>query len=247
MVSRQVELSELKKRLEQEGQRQAPVHVEGVAYGPCLLVSLQWGSGGQQLAQLVGHRLGWWVFDREIVEEIAQRSHLRRKLIESVDERVRSTLSKGLGWLTGGGGSTDEQYLFHLRQVILALGHHGDVVIVGRGAQFLLPSRATVRVHVVAPVESRVRRVEQQEGVPSTEAKRRIEDRDAKRDEFIRQVFSADAHSPLAYDLVLNTDEINLEAAAEIVLAALSQKLGVIPKESSQTVETETREAQATF
>jgi cytidylate kinase len=247
LVSRQVVLSELKKRLEKEGQREAPVRVEDVAYGPCLLVSRQWGSQGQEVAQLVGHRLGWWVYDREIVEEIAQRSHLRRKLIEAVDEQVRSKFSRSLGRLAYGAGSMDDQYLFYLRQVILALGHHGDVVIMGRGAQFLLPPRAAVRVRVVAPLETRVRRLAQREGVSSAEAKRRIEDRDAKREEFIRHVFSADARSPFAYDLVLNTEEISVEAAAGIVLTALSQKLGVNPKDSSQTVETETREAHATL
>lgn len=229
MVSRQVMLSRLKRRLEEEGHRDAPAYVEGVAYGPCLLVSRERGSGGRQVAGLVGQRLGWWVFDREIVEEIAARCHVRQKLIESVDERVRSNWRKGWEGLVNGAGIPAEEYLLYLRQIILSLGHHGDVVIMGRGAQYLLPSRAALRARLVAPLEIRAERVAARERLPLGEARRQIEACDGERDEFIRRTFACDPHSPLNYDLVLNTGETSIEAAAEIVLSALGAKLGVRP------------------
>lgn len=230
MVSRQVMLSELKRRLEAEGLRPAPVRVGGVVYGPCLLVSRECGSGGRQLAEQVGQQLGWWVIDREIVDEIAQRSHVRQRLVESVDERVRSRWTKGFGWLADGIGISPGEYLFQLRQVLLTLGHHGDVIIMGRGAHYILPSKGALRVLVVAPLDARVQRVAWREHLPMAEARRWVEVRDQERDEFIRRTFSRDPHAARDYDLVLNTGEIELEAGAEVVMAALHGKFGELSR-----------------
>ncbi|MFM1943197.1 MAG: hypothetical protein RI897_2179 [Verrucomicrobiota bacterium] len=230
MVSRQVMLTELKRRLEEEGHRVAPAMVDGVVYGPCLLVSRSCGSGGRSLAGVVGQRLGWWVVDREIVEEIAVRSHVRARLVESVDARVRSKWTSGVAWLADGIGLSPGEYLQQLRQVILALGHHGDVVIMGRGAQYMLPSRGMLRLRVVAPLEVRVQRIVDREHLSVEQARRWVGVKDVERDEYLRRTFGRDAARAEDYDLVVNTGELELERAADVVVAALRGKFGELSR-----------------
>ncbi len=230
MVSRQVMLSELKRRLEEEGHRPAPALVDGVVYGPCLLVSRSCGSGGRSLAGVVGQRLGWWVVDREIVEEISVRSHVRTRLVESVDARVRSKWSSGVAWLAEGIGLSPSEYLEQLRQVILALGHHGDVVIMGRGAQYILPSRGMLRLRVVAPLEVRVQRIADREHVSVEQARRWVRVRDTERDEYLRRTFARDAACAEDYDVVVNTGELEMERAADVVVSALHAKFGELQR-----------------
>jgi hypothetical protein len=54
---------------------------------------------GTPLPKLVGRRLGWQVFDNEIVDEIAKKAHIRRQLIESLDERDQAMIQDMIGQL----------------------------------------------------------------------------------------------------------------------------------------------------
>jgi hypothetical protein len=227
LVARQIALCEIKRRYEEENIRPAPVKVDNVAYGPCLLISREHGSGGTALAHLIGERLGWRIFDREVVEEVARCAHVREQLIASVDDRVRSRWSETARWLAEGEGVGRQTYLLFLRQVLLTLGHHGDVVIIGRGAHHVLPRKCAVCLRVVAPIDLRIKRVADREEISLEKARREVERVDAERAAFIHEAFFRDVADATEYDLVVNTGELELEAAAAVVLEALHVKLGV--------------------
>lgn len=229
LVERQIAAWELRRRVEDLGQRAGRCLEENVAYGPCLLISRERGCGGERLARLAGERLGWHVFDREIVNEIAQLAHVRQQLIGSIDQRVRTIWEddwrpelqpEDIGY---------ETYLRCLRQVIRTLGHQGDVVILGRGAMYLLPSRCALRVRVVAPFQLRVEQIAEATVMPLKEAQALVHRIDGERAAFIRKNFGRDIGLLSEYDLVVNTGEITVEAATEIVLTGLRRKLGVHP------------------
>ena len=105
-----------------------------MSFGPYVLISREKGAGGSAVGQLAGKRLDWQVFNNEIVDAIAQKANVRRELIESLDERDRATIQDAFP-----GPSTpsplDRRLSGDLREVLLTLGHQGDVVIVGRGAK----------------------------------------------------------------------------------------------------------------
>lgn len=230
LVGRQTALCELRRRI--EAKLRAPPEAENKreGYGPCLLISRECGAGGGLLADMVGRRLGWQVFDREIVEEVARSAHVRCQLVESVDERVRSGWSELRRELAEGDGIGRQSYLLHLRQVILSLGHHGDVVLLGRAANYILPRECAVRVRLVAPLEIRSQRVAARESVTLHKALRRIVQTDTERAAFIREAFGRDVNAAEDYDLVLNTGHLSLEQAAEATLSKLQTQLHVAPE-----------------
>ena len=118
LVGRQLGLWDLKRRLEDLGQRPGRCIEGNVAYGPCLLVSRQRGSLGGSVGRLVGERMGWHVFDREIVDEIAKVAHVRQQLIESVDEETRANWNNGWQPELGPEDIGYEVYLRSLREVV---------------------------------------------------------------------------------------------------------------------------------
>lgn len=203
---------------------------EGIAFGPCLLISRECGSGGNALAEIVGKRLGWNVFDSGIVDEIAQMSHVHRRLVQSVDEHIHSRWEQTWREFLLD-DLPDQKYLLQLRQVILTLGHQGNVVLVGRGAQYFLPSQCALRVRFVAPREQRVRYLVEHNGLSLEQARSKLNITDLERAAFVRKVFKKDIGSAVDHDLIINTGKFSLETAAELVLAALKGKLGVdLPK-----------------
>ena len=196
-------------------------------FGPYLQISRDKGAGGHQVADLVGQKLGWQVFDRQIVDAVSARTQMRQQLVENLDEKTRGGLEDFLRQvLTREIGSTD--YMVHLRQVLLTLGQQGDVVIVGRGSEYILPAQFGLRVRMVAPFEVRAERIARADGLTLDAAQALVARVDQERKDFIHGQFQKDAYDPLNYDLVVNTGALTVERTAEIVLAALTQKLGIV-------------------
>jgi cytidylate kinase len=219
------------KRLANAQQRPGRGTEGNLSYGPYLLISREKGAGGNTVAQRVGGQLGWQVFDDRIVDEIAKQAHVSRQLIESLDERDRNTIHDIVGRLLKPHEIGQSGYVVYLKQVVLTLGHQGDVVIVGHAAQYLLPNRFGLSVRMVAPIEARIRRVADKAHLSLDAARAEVERTDRERVRLVRRQFGRNVADPLTYDLIINTAAITVEAAAEIVMTALQRKLGVQMKE----------------
>jgi cytidylate kinase len=227
LIEKQRAIWEMRGRLKNTDSRPGRFTDNGISYGPSLLISRQCGSGGLEVARLTGERLGWEIYDREIVDKIAHLANARENLVESVDEKVRTRWESAWRPMINSEDVGCEAYLCYLRQVVLTLGRHGDVVIVGRGAQYILPLKGALRVRLTAPLEQRIKRIAEIRNINREQAEAWVHERDKERDGFIRKNFHIDPASPLNYDLFINTGEIPHQAAAEIVLSTLQAKFGI--------------------
>ncbi len=198
-----------------------------LVYGPYLLISREKGAGGSAVARLAGQRLGWQVFDGELVDAIAAKANVRRELIESLDERDRETIRDAVGQLLRPQPIGATGYLAHLREILLTLGHQGNVVIVGRGVEYVLPSQFGLRARMVAPIEVRVERIAHRESLSLKAASVAVAESDRARARLIRRHYGQTATDPLNHDVTVNTAELTIEAATEIVLTALQRKLAL--------------------
>jgi cytidylate kinase len=233
-IKKQIAVFQANERLEDRERRPGRGKESCLFYGPYLLISREKGAGGNTVAQLVGSRLGWQVFDHEIVDEIAKKANVRRQLIESLDERDQSRIQSIIGQLLTGEEIDQSEYLVLLKQIVLTLGYHGDVIIVGRGARYILPSQFGLSVRMVAPIETRIRRMADSERLSLAAARVEVERVDRERVKWVRRNLGHNVADPLSHDLTINTAEINVEAAAEVVITALQRKPGVQIKASRQ-------------
>jgi cytidylate kinase len=232
LIEQQIGRWELSRHRRMQQERPGRGKLGRLYFGPYLLVSRDKGAGGHQVANLIGQKLGWQVFERQIVDAIAERTQMRQQLVENLDEKTRGGLEEFLRHvLTRELGSTD--YLLHLRQVLLTLGQQGDVVIVGRGSEYILPEQFGLRVRMVAPFGVRAERIARADGLMPDAAHALVEKVDEERKDFIHEQFQKDVRDPMNYDLVINTVALTVEGTAEIVLAALKQKLGIVRASAS--------------
>jgi cytidylate kinase len=234
VVRKQVALYRAYDVLAEREQRSGRGKEGKLAFGPYLLISREKGAGGSAVGQLAGRRLGWQVFDKEIVDAIAQRAHVRRELVESLDERDRDTIQDLVGELLSPESLGVPGYQAQLREILLTLGHQGDVVIVGRGAQYILPSQFGLRVRMVAPFEERARRIASRENLSLKAARVEVERSDRERARLARREFGKDSADPLNHDVTINTADLSVETATEVVMTALQRKLGVQLKAKGQ-------------
>jgi cytidylate kinase len=178
------------------------------------------GARGEEVARRLSDSLGYGLFDREILQQIASHSHLSERVVSALDEQDRSWLTE---WLVAFGGPhlSRYEYLHELRLVVGAIARHGGAIIMGRGAHLILSPDQALRTLVVAPREVRVATVAALFGISPQEARRRIQVEEEARCAFLKKHFHADMADPSAYDLVVNTHFMGVEGAVEAIKAAL--------------------------
>src|SRR5262245_37744241 len=193
------------------------------------------GTPAREIAEALARRLGWQVYDRELLDKIAQEMGLRSKLLESVDEKRIGWMLETMKGLFSVPQVSEIAYARHLVKVVLALGMHGNCVIVGRGAALFLPHATTLRVLLTAPLEDRVARFAKEEGVAEDKAAQQVADIERARTSFVQRHFFKDANDPANYDLVLNSSCWSPDACAQIIVEALRQKGTAASPQPSET------------
>lgn len=188
---------------------------------PVITISREAGSGGQLVAKGIAKRLGFDLFHREVIQEMAESAQVNSRLLETLDEKGLSMLEDWISSLVHERHLWPDQYLQHLMKVIATIGRHGRAIIVGRGANFVLPPEKGFRVRIVAPQELRVQNVARDLDIPVNEAKRRVIRTNSDRRAFIRKYFNADISDPINYDLVINTETLSVDAAIGTICSAI--------------------------
>jgi cytidylate kinase len=226
LLERHGSLREIRRRLTEELLRGPATRVAGTEQGPWITISKSMGSDWEGIARRLAERLGWHLYDREILDEVSRESHVRQSILSRLDEREVSWIEDTLAPLAAPERPARQAFLDQMARVILALGRRGNAILVGRGANWLLDPSCGLRVRMVAPLASRVARLATREGLAPEQARERIRREDAARARFIRQVYRQDIDDPSGYDLVINTASLAAEPAVACVLATLRAKLG---------------------
>ena len=227
LINRQVKIWEVQQRLAAEGGEAARSELAHLSQGPWITVSKQLGSGGARLAEQIAGELGWQAFNKEILTTIARRTHSRERLLSELDEHAIGRWRDFLHHVLVPGSMSQFEFLKEMMQVIWALARQGRVVLVGRGANWLLEPEYGLRVRVVAPLEQRIENVMDWENLTRAKARRRVEKEDADHEAFIRKVYQRSIDDSLGYDLVLNLGALGEAAAVQAVSTALRTKLSV--------------------
>jgi cytidylate kinase len=188
-----------------------------------IAVSREAGTHAAAIAREVGDRLGWPVYDRELLQRIADNMGVRRTLLESVDERHVSWLNECLEGFATVAAVSQSAYVRHLVETLLSLSTHGQCVIVGRGATNVLPLATTLRVRVVAPLDHRIEAVRREHGISPKEAARKVETTDRERSRFVKDHFLIDTAASHNYDLILNVARFARAECADLIIAALDR------------------------
>ena len=188
---------------------------------PVVTLSREPGSGGRIIGEKLSQRLGFNLFHQEVLHELARSAKVSAKLLETLDEKGLSVLDDWIASLVNTRHLWPDQYLKHLMKVIGTIGRHGRAILIGRGANFILPADRRLSVRVIAPLEMRAGKVAEAFGLSNEDARRRVVKTDSQRKAFIRKYFYADIADPLNYDLTVNTGSMSLDEAVDVVCSTL--------------------------
>ena len=192
---------------------------------PVVSISREPGSGGRIIAERLSQKLGFDLFHQEVVHEMAKNADISIRFIETLDERGLNTLDNWIASLVDERYLWPDQYLHHLMKVIGTIGKHGNSIIVGRGANFILPPEVRVSVRIIAPYEARCAHVAKEFDLTPDDAARRITKTESTRKSFIWKYFNASITDPENYGLVINTGVVSMDDAVAIIDMAVQRRL----------------------
>jgi len=195
-------------------------------FPPFITVSRESGSGGRLIARMVARKLGFEFYDKRLVEIAAETSKVRKELLALHDEKVRGAIDDFIEELLEPDHVTMSTYFKSICQVVLSLCKKGRVIILGRGGNFITPFEDGLHVRMIAPFLVRVRNTAAYEHLNVYQARELVTRKDRNRKSFVMEYFQKNPSNPNYYDLVMNTEKMNIEQAAEIVVAAFRQKFG---------------------
>ncbi|MEW6220199.1 MAG: cytidylate kinase family protein, partial [Thermodesulfobacteriota bacterium] len=196
-----------------------------------LTISRQYGSGGQELGRTVAERLGYDYVDKEsLFAAIRQAGGRWREWAEGLDEQCPTTWER-FDWSFRG-------FAALVRSQILAEATRDRVVIMGRGANFLLAGVPhALRVRVEAPLTVRQERLAAREGVDAETARWLCKKVDHGRACFLAAVYGRTGDDAADYDTVLAATGLDLTPLAEQVKAELAARDRLWSEEAARDLE----------
>lgn len=200
-----------------------------------LSISRQFGSGGGIIGRSLAKRLEYRFYDREIVMETARKLGTAYAEIEPFDEKSAS-FWQGFLYACQYGDTTyspaehvpsDERIHTTESEIILSAAKTESIVVVGRGANFVLenePHHLSVFVH--ANESHRLERVMQMFSLNRHDALKLMHRTEASREAYIRKFTGHDVYDLRHYNLVIETGDLSLDKAEALILQALTLRFG---------------------
>jgi cytidylate kinase len=190
-----------------------------------ITVSRQAGAGGSEIARILAQKTKMDLMAGQIIQHVAESSKMSAKVIETLDEKSVSAMESWVKSIFSSQRPSPDEYLGHLSRVMATIGKHGNAIIVGRGANYILPPETTFRVKIIAPLDYRIESMMRIRNLSREESKKYIEKRDAERIAFVRTYFQSDwlEVNPLSFDMVINTQKVGIDGAVASILVSFQE------------------------
>ena len=194
-----------------------------------ITISRQFGAGGITLGKMLAEKFGYIFADTEIIKMVAEMANVSTNFVETVEKEaggkfskfISKTVSKPLVGriLKDERGYIDEEiYLDYLVLIIAQMADDGDVVILGRGSQYILNDHPDAyHILLIDTFENRVRFMQKNYDLSKGRATQVVKNEDKRRLNLYKKLGKSDYDNPDLYHLVLNLSKISLQQALQLV------------------------------
>lgn len=187
-----------------------------------ITIGRQFGAGGKDVADALGHKLGIPVYDSELITKASQDSGFSAELFVQSDEKKRFF---SLSSIFTSGFSDTEDYmsdkgLFKMQsETIRKIAGQGSAIIVGRCSDYILRDMdCVIDVFLTCPAEERARRVSERAGISLEKAMDMLEKKDKARAEYYNYYTFGDWGVASTYDLCIDSSILGIDGTADFII-----------------------------
>ena len=189
-----------------------------------ITISREFGSGGRFIGEEVAKKLGIAYYDKNIINEIAEKSGLSPEYIQ---ENAELSPKKGLFAYAFAGrdvtGKSVEDLVYEAqRKVILELAEKEPCVIIGRNADYILKDRDDVlNVFIHGDTPEKIQRITRLYNVEEQKAVKMMVDIDKRR--MVNYNFYTNQKWGKAdnYTLCLNSSQLGYDRCEKIIMECI--------------------------
>ena len=205
-----------------------------------ITIARQFGAGGKTLGSIVAENLGYTLIDEAIVELLAQEANVSSEWVDTVERQTGSegVFSRILGRLgpyrkgyvkvateSSPGYMDGNLYIALLHKLIPRIADQDNVVIIGRGGQYILADRPdTFHLLLIASLLHRIEFIMEHYNLDEKQAQIVVEKHTKRRLNLYRYFARLDYEKPELYHLVLNMNWLSLEEAVALVCQLVESK-----------------------
>lgn len=178
-----------------------------------ITISRQKGSFGDEIARAVAESLQYALVDKTKISDAMADQGLATPEFEKFDGK-KPTIWQSM---------TDQKrrFTFLIRAVLYDFARKGNAVILGRGGQALLKKiPGTLHVRIVAPLQTRIKRLVELKQGDEQQAQQLLAQSDRDSSGFVQSFFDVDWEDGTLYDLILNTRSMSVGTAASLIVEA---------------------------
>ena len=197
-----------------------PVRYRAAPILDFLTISRMPGLSATSLTDELHKRLGWPVFDREIIQTMAHDDSYRERIYSSMDERDLNWFEDVLRSLDSGEFARNDYYR-RLISTISLLARKSHAIFVGRAVDLVLPQNLGLRIRLMASHEYCVQSFAKSEHLSHEDAEKELNELLKARSRFFRRHFKRSDDDPSRHDLIINIERLSSSAAADLIMAAL--------------------------
>lgn len=131
--------------------------------------------------------------------------------------------------------NSPEYFWETLRTAVMQELLQDNIALLGRGGNFLLHDvTQCLRIRLVAGIDFRIRQVAREYAVSDAEARKMVQQSDSARSKFCEYYYGKDWRDPANYDLVINTEFIEIDEIAGMIYPLLPSPVPEVDKEELQ-------------
>lgn len=201
-----------------------------------ITINRECGSGGGEIARLLGKKLGFKVYDRSMLNCIADQFNMSIENIERVKAQKTNWWSdfchfyqqfSAASYTRGQQTEVTPLSLFYAEaRVLRELAEQDDCIIIGRaGFHIFRDNPNAMHLFIRANRDARIARIAQKQGLSLEEAAKVVDKVDKARDTFVKNVTDTSRYDARNYDFVFNVTGMQPEIVATFIADNLRHKM----------------------
>lgn len=189
-----------------------------------ITITREFGSLGRSIARELSQILGVEFYDRDIVEEVANKLNLPVSTVSNEEEKSRHSFLPKMFPL-----GTDEEYMQDIifdvqKDIILNLAKKTSCILVGRCSDFLLEKeKNNINIFIYASYEKRLQNCVDTLGMTESEAKRMILSVDRARNAYHKKYAGYLPGDPEHKQLMIDSSLLGVTGTAKLIAEIVHQ------------------------
>ena len=196
-----------------------------------ITINREFGTGGREVAQKLGNLLGVKVYDKALLDTLAEKFNM-------TEEEIEKAKSKKSNWWDdfykqfGNAQKVNQKERVTSKEIFAAeekilkeIAQRESCVIVGRaGFKIFKDHPKSMKVLLIADDEARVKRISETEDLSMAEARRVVKEIDGERNKYIETFAGVSRYDARNYDFVLNVTNIPTYLVAVFLAQTIRMK-----------------------